>query len=137
MKLSSDDVPGYTAQALLRYVQRFRSVGIPGLALGLLVSADPAGAQTDPVADEPVEEIVTIGTRVEGRTATETTVAIDIIGAAEISTSTGPPCWAWRVPSAKAPRGRTSMPFLQSPSSGLKFCETGRLRNTGRMPSPA
>jgi len=89
MKLSSDDVPGYTAQALLRYVQRFRSVGIPGLALGLLVSADPAGAQTDPVADEPVEEIVTIGTRVEGRTATETTVAIDIIGAAEISTSTG------------------------------------------------
>ena len=38
---------------------------------------------------ENFEEIVTIGTRVKGRTATETTAAIDVIGLEQISRSTG------------------------------------------------
>lgn len=66
-----------------------QSVLTIGLTLGILATTVPATAQTSSSTDETVEEIVTIGTRVAGRTATETTVAIDIINEAEISKSTG------------------------------------------------
>lgn len=49
----------------------------------------PLRAQTEAPADNPIEEVITIGTRVKGRTVTETTVAVDIIDSEQISRNTG------------------------------------------------
>ncbi len=68
--------------------QRAIKATVCSTALGLLLVASPTFSQTISAADE-VEEIVTIGTRVAGRTVTETTVAIDIIGEAQVSKNTG------------------------------------------------
>jgi len=89
MKQSSGGVSGNHTLISLRKTQWFLPIGTVGIALGLLALAGPVRAQTDASTDEAVEEIVTIGTRVEGRTVTETTVAVDIINEAAISKSTG------------------------------------------------
>lgn len=55
-------------------------------------TALPAAAQQAPEAREStrsIEEIVTIGTRVSGRTSTETTVAVDVIGPSDLTRPTG------------------------------------------------
>ncbi|MFU8877322.1 MAG: TonB-dependent receptor plug domain-containing protein [Wenzhouxiangellaceae bacterium] len=52
----------------------------------------PAAAQQESEPDEvdrPEDAVVSIGTRVQGRTATETTVAIDVIGQEDLSRPTG------------------------------------------------
>lgn len=52
------------------------------LAIGTLPGV--ASAQQEAGADEPLEEIVTIGTRREGRTAVDTAVPIDVFGQEEL-----------------------------------------------------
>lgn len=59
------------------------------LGMAVQFGALPAMAQQAGDDDRTLEEVVTIGSRVEGRSATDTTVPIDIIGAEAISRNTG------------------------------------------------
>lgn len=73
----------------------YRSSSMVALLGGLIsfgmapVLAQEAPARTNEQKQRDVEEVVTIGTRVAGRTATDTTVAIDVISAAEMTRNTG------------------------------------------------
>ncbi|MDT8318918.1 MAG: TonB-dependent receptor plug domain-containing protein, partial [Xanthomonadales bacterium] len=58
-------------------------------ALGMTMMPASAQEAETQQPETQLEEVVTIGTRVEGRSATETTVAIDIIGAEELNRNTG------------------------------------------------
>lgn len=82
---TSTDMPMFPSQT-----QRALTTGAFGLTIiGVLLTAGTTLAQTDTSGNETVEEIVTIGTRVTGRTVTETSVAVDIINAEQISQNTG------------------------------------------------
>lgn len=73
-----------------------RTYAVTWLAGTIITAAAlPAQAQDDPDQNPEgrkaaeIEEVVTLGTRVGGRSATDTTVAVDIIGVEEISHNTG------------------------------------------------
>ncbi len=84
--------PAISSGALLKkHLVKFAfGTSVAALALSFQAAGYSAIAQTEEAGDDqPIDRIVTIGTRVAGRTATETTVAIDIIGAEQISRNTG------------------------------------------------
>lgn len=54
-------------------------VGLRLATLAILAALQPAYAATESPKDEDIEHLVTIGTRVNGRTATETAAPIDIV----------------------------------------------------------
>lgn len=70
-------------------VRTIHFLGSVGVFLVAIATASVSFAQSRATGDEAVEEIITIGTRVEGRTVTESTVAVDIINTDQIDRNTG------------------------------------------------